>query len=258
MNKEYIYIDGKIIVRDENGISFQKEYTDNIEDILVQENVLETINKEIESLEEEREKHQIHKKNRFFPSFFCELFFYFLFIVAASFLVCSIEGSLQGDIHLYTSKVDTAFGSINNVFLHVIFGLFIFSPVVFFQQLSLYCNYKNRQKEEMGIESELNFLKKEFEKQSEILDNLKKNCQRKQKNLEYRTEKVNDFERLEELKCLFDLYYQIGYEQEKYLAYYQKEILEKKLGTHYEDTDLERIKDYIEEKEPVLTKKRKK
>lgn len=53
MNKKFVYADGKVIVIGNNDDDSIREYTDNIEDILVQENVIEKLEKE---LEEEREK----------------------------------------------------------------------------------------------------------------------------------------------------------------------------------------------------------
>ena len=44
MNKGYTYIDGKVIISDENGNHTQSEYYDNLDKVLVQENVI--INKE--------------------------------------------------------------------------------------------------------------------------------------------------------------------------------------------------------------------
>lgn len=47
MNKEYIYIDGKVIVEDENGNKNVMQYNDKIEEILIQENLMETMKKEL-------------------------------------------------------------------------------------------------------------------------------------------------------------------------------------------------------------------
>ena len=38
MNKEYTYIDGKAIIKDENGNQTPTEYYDNLDEVLVQEN----------------------------------------------------------------------------------------------------------------------------------------------------------------------------------------------------------------------------
>ncbi len=51
MNEKYIYADGKVVVIDSNGGSI-RDYTDNIEDILVKENIVEKTEKELEKEKE--------------------------------------------------------------------------------------------------------------------------------------------------------------------------------------------------------------
>ena len=43
MNKEYTYIDGKAIVEDENGSKRVVEYSEYLDEILVQENIIESM-----------------------------------------------------------------------------------------------------------------------------------------------------------------------------------------------------------------------
>ena len=43
MNREYTYVDDKVIIRDENGNQRVVEYCDNLNEILIQENLLEEI-----------------------------------------------------------------------------------------------------------------------------------------------------------------------------------------------------------------------
>jgi len=63
MNKEYgIWDKDKIFVLTEKGISV-RENSDNIEEILLKENLLEMINKKIEKLKEEIEKIKVQVKN---------------------------------------------------------------------------------------------------------------------------------------------------------------------------------------------------
>ena len=50
MNKKVIYYDGKVLVEDENGNEREVVSCDNIDDILVQENLIETIQNVINAL----------------------------------------------------------------------------------------------------------------------------------------------------------------------------------------------------------------
>ena len=52
MNKEYTYIDGKVIVEDTEGNKKQVEYSDKLDEILVQENLIENMEDRILELEE--------------------------------------------------------------------------------------------------------------------------------------------------------------------------------------------------------------
>lgn len=53
MNKEYTYIDGKVIISYENGKKTPVDYYDNLDEILIQENLIETIENKILLLEKE-------------------------------------------------------------------------------------------------------------------------------------------------------------------------------------------------------------
>ena len=56
MNKECIYINGNVLVEDENGRKKEMEYSDNIEEVLLQENLIEAMENESKKLTEEKEK----------------------------------------------------------------------------------------------------------------------------------------------------------------------------------------------------------
>lgn len=47
MNSSYTYINGKAIIFDENGNQVPINYYNNLDDVLVQENVVETIENKI-------------------------------------------------------------------------------------------------------------------------------------------------------------------------------------------------------------------
>ena len=63
MNVSYTYIDDKAIIFDENGNQVQVEYYDNLDEVLVQENIVETIENRINKLS----NIQILPKKRFIP-----------------------------------------------------------------------------------------------------------------------------------------------------------------------------------------------
>lgn len=62
MNKNYIINDGKVIVIDEDGNNKIVEYTDNINEVLAQENLVEYIENEINKYEYNKIQHERLKK----------------------------------------------------------------------------------------------------------------------------------------------------------------------------------------------------
>ena len=51
MNKEYTYLDGKVIVEDENGKKRVTEYSDKLDEILVQENLIEVMENKLSEVD---------------------------------------------------------------------------------------------------------------------------------------------------------------------------------------------------------------
>ena len=54
MNKEYVYVDGKVVIEDEKGNKKIDNYTDNLDEVLIQENLIESLEQIIEKLEYEK------------------------------------------------------------------------------------------------------------------------------------------------------------------------------------------------------------
>lgn len=99
-------------------------------------------------------------------------------------------------------------------------------------------NYKRSLKNEKGINEEKKGLRKILVKYKE--------------NLKLPKEDTN---LLEQIRDLGKLYYAIGYHYKKYLSYYQKGILRKKLEGLYTEKQIIEMENYFEEK--GITRKRK-
>ena len=70
MNKEYTYIDGKVIISDESDKKIEHEYYDNLDKVLAQENLIETMEKKIQELESENESYKKNNRITYIPVFF--------------------------------------------------------------------------------------------------------------------------------------------------------------------------------------------
>lgn len=249
MNNNYIYVDGKVIVNDENGNKKPVEYYDNIDEVLIQENLVETMEKEIKKLERKSEQYKKYNKGRYFPLTLPVMLIFS--IIVPLFLYWISDGIAL------TASTNTAFGPMNSLIamsISLLFGPLLMSCALEFIS---YRGYKIRIREEKGINSELEFLKKQIELEREHLESLKQEKTRDNENTEFRTVEVDDKQRLRELEGISNLYFNLGYYDKKYYKLYRQGRLEKKLGQYYNEDEINLAKEYLEEKGPVLAKRNK-
>ena len=248
MNKEYIYIDGTLIVEDEKFKKRIVDYTDSFEEVLKQENLIEKMENEKEKLETEMKKRRKNKKSCFF-GIICNFVFYVLTVAAT----LGMFYGVTGEIIINTSK----FGLVN--FSHVCSIFFSSVALLAFGSMGIgeFLKYKKDVKKENAINSELEFLEKEIEIEKEKLEELND-----KKNVVWPTTgikiaEVDDKELLENLKKQLELHYNIGYNSQKYFKYLENGILEEKLrDKNYTEEEIECISKYLEEKGPILSRKK--
>ncbi len=252
MNKEYIYVDNKVIIIDENGEKKVAEYYDGLDDILVQENLIETL--EDKSIELER-KSRLYKKNnmKHYIPFFLPMTL-LITTVGANLLFYGLTGS-----NSFSTQINTRFGTFSSgQFLSMISSI-LFLPVAALLEFDTYRQYKRSLKEEKGVNNELEFLKKQLLEEKQVLEDLKIKKQENNKidEKEFKVVKVDDKQQLDTLNSNLYLYFDLGYNEEKYLKYYQQGKLDEKLKDSYNDLGIEIIKETLEEKGPTLVKRKK-
>ena len=249
MNKGYTYIDGKVIISDENGNHTQTEYYDNLDKVLVQQNVIEEMENEIQELTRESKKYPEAKK-RYKP-----LFLYAT--LGAVLIFPNLFWALTG-VNPYLSSMDTAFGTVNQALFYTLTGaLFCGLPLGSIFTLADYSNFKGRAKRGKGLNSELEFLQLQIEKEKETLVGLQEEKTRDRENTEFRSIQINDKQQLEALRNYLELYYVLGYDEKKLNKLYQQGRLDEKLQKYYGESEIELAKKHFEEKGPVLVKKKK-
>lgn len=250
MNKEYTYIDGKVIISDENGKQTPVEYYDNIDDVLVQENLVETMEDRIVDLEKESKSYKNYNRKHYIP-----------LILPASVLMTTIGVPIMlyylTGINTFTTSVDTIFGIVNQGVLLSSIVSFSILPISVLMEFTMYRKHKNSLREEKGVNSELEFLRKQLVKEKQALENLKKEKKRDYEDKEFRVVEVDDKQQLQTLKSYLSLYFDLGYNGEKYSRYLQQGKLDAKLRKYYNDTGIEVAKEYLEEKGPTLVKRKK-
>lgn len=247
MNKEYIYNGGNITVIDENGSARPVEYSDNLEEILIQENIIEDIENKITKLEQDLKNNK--ENNR--P--------YIPYIVPSAILGLIITKIVANPLLGIdaTLMVDTIFGTINNstLIIGVVGALML--PLTTIMEILSYKKNKHWKKSRRAEVAEYEYLQKEIKIQKDKLEELKKDKTKTNNISEFRVEKVNDSERLNSLKSWIILYSNLGYSIEEYYKLLKKGELEEQLTSKgYTELACERAKEYIEEKSPTLVKKR--
>jgi len=230
MNKEYIYINGKVIVEDEKGQKEKTEYYDNIEEVLIQENVIEQIENEIQKINEEMRYSNINKK--------------FDKILIISSLIITILFTLGLSLSNTITTSINFIESLASCFMAPILGGIITTYI--------YAIRKNDQKINNAQKIQIELLEKRLEEEKNKL-NLIKKINNKEIKEEFYVEKIYDKKVLEQLKKEIQLYYTCAYNENKFNKYYQNNQLQEKLENKYSDDEIELIKDYLKEKQ--LTKK---
>ena len=264
MNKGYTYIDGKVIISDEFGNHTQSEYYDNLDKVLVQENVIEEIEKKIQEL---TEKNKNFKVKRFIP---ISLIGFVTGVSLTPFTLWAISGG----INPFTTQVDTIMGTMSNAGLYTFVMAAACIPLVLLLSFREYKDYKDYIRNGNAINCELDFLNLQLEKEKEKLINLEKERTRNNEDTKTYSKLVDDKKQLEALRKLLETYYEIGYNSEKYYRYYQQGKLEEKLQSYYRyypqgkmeeklqryysDLEIKLAKEYLEQKGPSLVKKRNK
>ena len=247
MNKEYIYNGGNVTVIDEKGIARPIENTDNLEEILIQENIIEDIENKIIKLEQDLKNNK--ENNR--P--------YIPYIVPSAILGLIITKIVANPLLGIdaTLMVDTIFGTINNSTLIIgIVGALMLPLTTIIEVLS-YKQDKHWKKSRRADAAEYEYLQKELKIQKDKLEELKKDKTKTNEMVEFRDEKVKDLERLNTLKSWITLYSNLGYSIEEYYKLWQKGELEEQLTSKgYTELACERAKEYIEEKSPILLNKK--
>ena len=249
MNTEYTYIDGKVIVSDEYGNKTPIEYYDNLDRVLIQENVIETIENRIKELTQEKDSYNIKKLNKRYHLFYAYV------CIAGTFICPLIIWPLTGTNPYLVNEI-TKFGEINQGLLWAAYSAGVALPLGATLTWAEYTSRKDKIKNLKGIDSELEFLKLQLEKEKTYLNKLKNDKHRENENTEFRSEKVNDLDELRNLRNYMSLYYDLGSNNKKYYKYYIQGKLDKKLQKEYGDIGVEEAKKYFEEKGPTLVKKK--
>lgn len=246
MNKEYIYIDGKVIIEDENGNKKVGEYTDKTEEILIRENLVETMENRINELE--RELNETKENNKpYIPVILPTVIFTFAVFAPILYILLGID---------ITAISSTIFGPMNEFVLTIGVVGSLMLPLTTLMEWQLYRQDKHEKNSRRGKVSEHEYLTKQIIIEKEILDELKLEQTKTDENREFEVKKVDDLEILKILRSHLNLYNDLGYNGKKYYKYLEQGKLEEKLQDHYNEYGVELAREYLEEKGKTFVKKK--
>ena len=242
MNKECIYINGNVLVEDENRKKKEVQYQDNIEEILYEENVIESIGNKRNEL--------IYKKARINLKLKKKTNKVFRIILILSSIISAV-------IIPQTMISTTALLGVFHVKDVVTIALLIAS-IAFnvFDVVSEKKEKENLRKETSAITCELEFLYKQLDKEKEKLEELNNNKTKENIPEGLKISKINDRDLLENIKHNLELHYNLGYNLEQYYKYLEDGILEEKINEEYSQSDVDNAIEFLEEKGLMLSRRK--
>ena len=246
MNHAYYNANGTVVVSDENGNMRQVENWPDIDDILVQENVIEELERILSELIDNR---AYYDNDTIFEHIPFTLIVPLLFILA-----CTIEKSFLSSSGNYTEDQITMLVTICTLFPTV-----ALTPIFLYGDILRHNRNKRLPRRKGGNECEIEFLESYLEEKRKTLAALKsKKSVTDIDSIEGVSTLVDDNEALEELKKLLDFSYDLGYNLDMYYQSYQDGTIKEKLqDDEYSDAKIRFAEKYLKEKGPVLVKERK-
>lgn len=239
MNKEIVINNDTVVVLDENFNRQKREYSDNLNEILVTENIIEKLEKE----KNERENNIINDKE--LKDMRIE--------ESTMFKKIGIVMTILATIVIHFSA------AIKNVSYHINIPMFdlqvasIFSISVYGAYSLIYHELKTIPKRLQAETEALKFINNELKHQKEYLSKLiKEKVKRENISDELKFEKVNDEERINEVNKKLELYYKCGYYYDKLLKLHDKDKLKEKISDYFEESEIEFAEKYIEEESKKL------
>lgn len=236
MNKEYNCIGGDIIVKNEEGSERKLNYQDNIDEILIKENVIEEIKKQINAcnyalgVQETTKKLKYNRKkyvlNILLPITMVPTIFMCLNAGATLTIIGLVIALLQG-------------------------GALTLGDVLESKQTEKYIN---------ALKVTINRNKKLLEDQNKKLDELKKDNTKDSANKQNNEKqfKLKNEDEMFHLSKLQQLYYITGYDIKYLYELEKKGLLNRVLHDEYNSEEILIMSDIIKEEGPVLVKSKRK
>lgn len=249
MNHSYYNANGIVVVSDENGNMRQVENWPDIEEILVQENVIEELERILSKLIDNK---AYYDNDTIFEHIPITLIVPLLYILAYTTEKSFLSSSLN-----YTEEQSTMLATICTLFFTVqVAAIFLYGDILRHNRNKRFHRRKG------GNECEIEFLESYLEEKRKTIAALKsKSIDPKSvaetDTIEAVSTLVDDNEALEKLNKLLDFSYDLGFNLDMYYQHYQNGTIQEKLqDDEYSDAKIRFAEKYLKEKGPVLVKKK--
>ena len=248
MNKEYLYINGKCVIYDENGTIkdndgkiLTKEYTDKLDEILIQENIIEALEDELDETNKLINKNKKSIKGDKSSMWIC------------TGMLCSFPFLFQ-KLLPYMLTEESLLQLMSDSFARTLIqGLMLSLTTIFGGGFVLGINnsYKEKKRKLKGNETKKDAIEKSLEKEKEKLNELERTKQKttidkKELENDMCSKRINYLHELRKLRDNLRVYYACGYNEKKYRKYLEQGRINKKLKKYYTEEEIQMIKDHLE------------
>lgn len=238
MNKEIIYVNGKCVIEDEERNRRVEDYTDKTEEILVTENIIETLEIDLEDNIDDLERCEKRVK-----SYKKDIIFNICTFLSMPIVIQLLFRELVGP-----NSFEIMFP--NSMLVPGFIKIFFSSVILFFGSIfvstSIEDSIRNKRKIE-ALKSEKKAIEKSLKEENEYLQQLHEVKNNTVVEVEFFSKDVDDLEALRNIRSQIELYYDCGYNKNKYGRYFQNGTLERKLGKYYNERGIELVEEYLEE-----------
>lgn len=237
MNSTYSLLsNSKVLVTSENGNQRIIENCDNIEEILVEENITESVTKKINELEEDKKKYEKINRKKYVPIMIFICFF------LTKIILPTVFNSYQFIFYDNFLKFDLV-------------NLLMFSLATCTDAL-LFIKHRQNIKKQKGINSELYYLNECLKKENKKMRNLIRKSKSLKECKQVYNVTIRSADMIKNLDNHSAFYYNIGYNSEKYYNYYIKGNINDITKKRYTDEDSDLVNDYFKEHGPTLVKRK--
>lgn len=243
MNREYIYSNGKVIVKDDNNKNRMIDYHENLDEILIKENLLEEMKSKSRLLTKEVEKNKNNKKT---------LKFSYKIPFILTFIIPLILSLYLLKMEMFNEVVSTSIGTIP----YGLQALLVSVPTSFIVgtafAIGKYLKDKEILNDIKGKEMALKLLNNQINIELKNLNDLKNVELNNELKIDDYIKSVNDSEVLKKLKDMLIFWYDMGHDEKKYDYNYQKGTISNLVS---DENQLNFVNEYYKNKEKTLIKK---